>query len=106
MTLIKAIYSDDLQESFTVEKQRSWDVSPYEELSVSPRRTVTAAGEGIKVLEYIIKIKKEAKRQEIELDERDFIEIATNPIALAIDKLKIKKERYRPDVHLRTKQGR
>ena len=43
------------------------------------------------VKEYIIKIKESSKRQEIELNERDFIETTTNPIALAIDKLKIKK---------------
>jgi conjugal transfer pilus assembly protein TraK len=91
MTLIKAIYADDLQESFTLEKQTLRDISPYEELFISPTRTVTAAGEGIRVFEYIIKIRQDAKRQEIELDERDFIEIAINPIALAIDKLKIKK---------------
>jgi conjugal transfer pilus assembly protein TraK len=91
MTLIKAVYTDDLQESFTVERQAGKDISPYEELYITPMRTVTASGEGIRVSEYIIKIKEDAKRQEIELDERDFIEIATSPIALAIDKLKIKK---------------
>ncbi len=91
MTMIKSVYTDDLQDSFTVEKQAGRDISPYEELYITPTRTVTASGEGIRVAEYIIKINKDAKRQEIELDERDFIEIATNPIALAIDKLKIKK---------------
>lgn len=91
MTLIKAVYTDDLQDSFTVEKQRFQDVSPYEELFITPTRTVTAFGEGIRVSEYLIKIREGAKRQEIELDERDFIEIAPNPIGLAIDKLKIKK---------------
>jgi len=91
MTLIKAVYTDDLPESFTPEKQAPGDISPYAELSITPVRTVTASGEGIRVSEYIIKIRADAKRQEIELDERDFMEIAVNPIALAIDKLKIKK---------------
>ena len=91
MTLIKAVYTDDLQDSFAVEKQRFQDVSPYEELFITPTRTVTAFGEGIRVSEYLIKIREGAKRQEIELDERDFIEIAPNPIGLAIDRLKIKK---------------
>ncbi|MGV8058822.1 MAG: type-F conjugative transfer system secretin TraK [Smithellaceae bacterium] len=91
MTLIRAVYTDDLPESFTLEKQAPGDISPYAELYITPARTVTASGEGIRVSEYIIKIRADAKRQEIELDERDFMEIATNPIALAIDKLKIKK---------------
>jgi conjugal transfer pilus assembly protein TraK len=91
MTLIKAVYADDLQESFTVEKQAFNDISQYEELFITPTRTVTALGEGIRVSEYIIKIKENSKKQEIELDERDFIDIAANPIALAIDKLRIKK---------------
>ncbi|OPY84775.1 MAG: TraK protein [Smithella sp. PtaU1.Bin162] len=91
MTLLRAVYTDDLPESFTLEKQELGDISPYAELSIMPIRTVSASGEGIRVFEYIIKIRADAKRQEIELDERDFIEIAANPIALAIDKLKIKK---------------
>ena len=91
MTLIKAVYTDDLQESFTVEKQAFNDISHYEELFITPTRTVTAPGEGIRVSEYIIKIKENSKKQEIELDERDFIDIAANPISLAIDKLKIRK---------------
>ena len=41
--------------------------------------------------EYTIRIKEKSKKQEIELDERDFINITSNPIALAIDKLRIKK---------------
>lgn len=90
-TLIRAVYTDDLPESFTLEKQKPGDISLYAELSITPVRTVTASGEGIRVSEYIIKIRADAKRQEIELDERDFMEIAVNPIALAIDKLKIKK---------------
>ena len=89
--MIKAVYTDDIQESFTVEKQPLNDISPYEELFITPTRTVTASGEGIRVSEYIIKIKENSKKQEIELDERDFIDIASNPIALAIDKVKIKK---------------
>jgi len=48
-------------------------------------------GEGIRVSEYIIKIKENSKKQEIELDERDFIDIVSNPIALAIDKIRIRK---------------
>jgi len=91
MTLIKAVYTDNPQESFTVEKQRFRDISPYEELFITPARTVSAPGEGIRVSEYLIKIREDAQRQEIELDERDFIDMAANPIALAIDKLKIKK---------------
>jgi len=91
MAMIKAVYTDDIQESFIVEKYALRDISPYEELFVSPTRTVTAPGEGMSVKEYIIKIKESSKRQEIELDERDFIETAASPIALAIDKLKIKK---------------
>ena len=91
MTLIRAVYTDDLQESFTVEKQTLNDISQYEELYITPTRTVTASGEGIRVSEYIIKIKEDAKRQEIELDERDFMDITANPIALAIDKTKIRK---------------
>lgn len=90
-TLIRAVYTDDLPDSFTLEKQAPGDISPYAELFITPARTVTASGEGIRVSEYIIKIRADAKRQEIELDERDFLEIAANPIALAIDKLKIKK---------------
>ena len=91
MAMIKAVYTDDIQDSFTVEKYALRDISPYEELFISPTRTVTAPGEGMSVKEYIIKIKESSKRQEIELNERDFIETTTNPIALAIDKLKIKK---------------
>jgi conjugal transfer pilus assembly protein TraK len=91
MTLIRAVYTDDLQGSFTLERQAPSDMSLYAELSIIPTRTVTASGEGIRVSEYIIKVRSDAKRQEIELDERDFLEIAANPIALAIDKLKIKK---------------
>jgi len=91
MTMIKAVYTDDIQESFTVEKQAIHDISQYEELYITPTRTVTAAGEGIRVFEYIIKIREDERRQEIELDERDFIDITQSPIALAIDKVKIRK---------------
>jgi len=91
MTLIKALYTDDLQEGFTVEKSPFNDVSPYEELFIAPARTVSAPGEGIRVSEYTIRIRENSKRQEIELDERDFISMSANPIALAIDKLKIRK---------------
>ena len=91
MTMIKAVYADDIQESFTVEKQAFNDISQYEELFITPTRTITASGEGIRVSEYIIKIKESSKKQEIELDERDFIDITSNPIALAIDKVRIKK---------------
>ena len=91
MTLMKAVYTDDLQEGFTVEKPVFNDVSPYEELFIAPVRTVSASGEGIRVSEYAIKIRENSKRQEIELDERDFITMAANPIALAIDRLKIRK---------------
>jgi len=91
MTMIKAVYADDIQESFTVEKQVFNDISQYEELFITPTRTVTASGEGIKISEYIIRVKENSKKQEVELDERDFIDIASNPIALAIDKIRIRK---------------
>jgi len=48
----------DLQEGFTVEKQAFNDISPYEELFITPTRTSNPSGEGIRVSEYIIKIKE------------------------------------------------
>lgn len=91
MTMIRAVYTDDIAESFIVEKHQLLNISEYEELFISLARTVSAAGEGIRVKEYIIRMKEDSKKNAIEMDERDFIEMSKSPVAIAMNKLNIKK---------------
>ena len=89
--MIRALYMDDLPESFTVRKRGSVDVSPFRELSVVPGRTVAAEGEGLEVDEYRILLRDDYAGNEIDLTERDFLPMLSDVTALALDKSRLKK---------------
>ncbi len=87
LAVIKSVYTDDIPDSFTVKSEdRSFNV--YKGLKLTLVRTVRVEGEGLLVKEFTSQA-----TENMELAEKDFLknELTSNPVAIAIDKLKLAK---------------
>jgi conjugal transfer pilus assembly protein TraK len=94
LALVKAVYTDEIPESFTVDRGAGLLLPKlYRDLSIMLNRTVIADGEGLRVKEYILSMDRDAQAETYELDERDFLNpvITSNPVALSLDRLRIMK---------------
>ncbi len=85
LSIIKHIYKEDIPDSFTV-KEEDRPLNLYQGLNLTLVRTVRIEGEGLSVKEFVAKA-----TQNIEIEEKNFLknELTTNPVAIAIDKLKL-----------------
>jgi conjugal transfer pilus assembly protein TraK len=92
LTLIKRIYTDNLPDSFTVERvNKAYPV--FQGLSLTLHSIVTIEGEGLRVKEYRAHIEDDAKQDTFLLKEKDFLatDLASRPVAISIDVLKLTK---------------
>ena len=92
LALIKRIYTDNLPDSFTVERvNKSYPV--FQGLSLTLHSIVTIEGEGLRVKEYRARIEDGAKQDAFLLKEKDFLttDLAARPVAISIDVLHLKK---------------
>lgn len=87
LTLVRAAYTDDIPDSFTI-VPASRVLNIFRDVRVSLIRIIAAEGEGLRVVEYVLSPRKGVKNGRIELDERDFLkaEMTKNPLAIALDK--------------------
>ena len=92
LTLIKRIYTDNLPDSFTVERvNKTYPV--FQDVSLVLYAVVTVEGEGLRVKEYRARIAEGAKQDAFLLKEKDFLatDLASRPVAISIDVLHLKK---------------
>jgi conjugal transfer pilus assembly protein TraK len=92
LTLIKRIYTDNLPDSFTVERvDKNYPV--FQDVSLVLHAVVTVEGEGLRVKEYRARIEDGAKQDAFLLKEKDFLatDLASRPVAISIDVLHLKK---------------
>jgi len=89
MSLIKAVYKDIIPASFSVENVKK-SVVIFKDLKLTLNRIVKVEGEGYEVKEYTAEVTGDTG---IELREKDFLNtvISMNPVAIMIDKLKLRK---------------
>ena len=85
LSIIKSVYTEDIPDSFTVRNEDS-PFNLYTGLRLTLVRTVRVEGEGLRVKEFTAQA-----AQTMELSEKDFLktEITTDPVAIAIDKLRL-----------------
>ena len=90
--IVKSVYTDEIPDSFTVENDNK-KANIFKDLNLTLFRTVSVDGEGIRVKEYRATLKEGVKENPIEISERDFLraELATRPVAIMIDRLKLNK---------------
>lgn len=87
LSIVKSVYTEDIPDSFTVrEENRSFDLFKRDGLDLTLVRSVRIDGQGLRVKEFNVKA-----REDLELSEKDFLkrELTSNPVAIAIDKLKL-----------------
>ena len=85
LSIIKSVYTEDIPDSFTVRNEdRPFNL--YKGLKLTLVKTVRVEGEGLRVKEFTAQA-----AQNTELSEKDFLktEITTDPVAIAIDKLRL-----------------
>lgn len=86
--LVRMVYSDDLTDSFTIERFET-DLPLYRDVAMTHIRTITVEGEGLRAKEFTVELKKSGKP--VMIDEKDFLrrDITDKPVAVSIDKLKL-----------------
>ncbi len=91
LTAIRSLYTEEIPDSFTVSTPNR-RIDLFRDLDLILARIAVVEGEGIQVKEYRGTIAGENKDR-IELSEKDFLrnEISTDPIAISLDKLILKK---------------
>lgn len=90
VTLIKAVYREDIPETFSVAMENK-KIDIYKDINLTLARIIVMEGEGLRLKEYIASIKGD--KTEISFKEKDFLntEITTKPVAIALSKMSIKK---------------
>ena len=85
LSIIKSVYTEDIPDSFTV-KNEDGPFNLYKGLKLTLIRTARVEGEGLRVKEFTARA-----AQNMEISEKDFLktEITTDPVAIAIDKLRL-----------------
>jgi conjugal transfer pilus assembly protein TraK len=92
LTLIKRIYTENVPDSFTVERvNKNYPV--FQDVSLVLHAVVTVEGEGLRVKEYRARIEDGAKLDAFLLKEKDFLatDLASRPVAISIDLMHLKK---------------
>ena len=91
LTAIRSLYTEEIPDSFTVSTPNR-RIDLFRDLDLILARIAVVEGEGIQVKEYRGTIAGENKDR-IELSEKDFLrnEISTDPIAISLDRLILKK---------------
>ena len=87
LSVIKSVYTEDIPDSFTVRNENR-PFNLYKGLKLTLIRTIRVEGEGLLIKEFAVQA-----TESMELSEKDFLksEITSNPVAIAIDKLKLSK---------------
>ena len=91
LTAIRSLFTEEIPDSFTVSTPNK-RIDLFRDLDLVLARIAVVEGEGIQVKEYRGTIAGEDKDR-IELGEKDFLrnEISTDPIAVSLDRLILKK---------------
>ena len=91
LTAIRSLFMEEIPDSFTVSTPNR-RIDLFRDLDLTFARIAVVEGEGIQVKEYRGTIAGENKER-IELGEKDFLrnEISTDPIAISLDRLILKK---------------
>ena len=87
LSIIKYVYKQEIPDSFSVtEEHQPFNLYKRDGLNLILIRSVRIDGEGLRAKEFAVRAIKNA-----ELNEKDFLknELATNPVAIAIDKLRL-----------------
>lgn len=90
LEVIKASYTDEIPESYTV-NLKSKEIKAFRDATVLLKRDIAVEGEGIVVHEYYVSPKENV--EQLAISERDFMkkEYANRPVAISADKLIIRK---------------
>lgn len=86
LTLIRAVYTDQIPESFTVTQTRKvFDL--FRDVEVTLTRTISVEGEGLLVKEFVV----QPRGSRVELHEKDFlkVDLALRPVAITVDRLSL-----------------
>ena len=91
LSAIRSLYTEEIPESFTVSTPNK-RIDLFRDLDLVLARIAVVEGEGIQVKEYRGTL-ADGDKDGIELGERDFLrnEISTDPIAVSLDRLVLKK---------------
>lgn len=91
LTAIRSLYTEEIPESFTVSTPNR-RIDLFRDLDLVLARIAVVEGEGIQVKEYRGTLAS-GDKDKIELGEKDFLrnEISTDPIAVSLDRLVLKK---------------
>ena len=91
LSAIRSLYTEEIPESFTVSTPNK-RIDLFRDLDIVLARVAVVEGEGIQVKEYRGTLAG-GDKDRIELGEKDFLrnEISTDPIAVSLDRLVLKK---------------
>jgi len=84
--MVKKAYANNVPESFTVKKVNC-RVDVFKDIDVVFNRTIVAEGEGIRLKEYIVQLKRSYKKDRMMVMEKYFLipELAQNPVGIALE---------------------
>ena len=90
--MIKKVYVNDIPESFTIKKVNH-RIDIFRDIDVIFNRTIIAEAEGVRLKEYIVRLKKSYKKDRMKVMEKYFLvpELAQNPIGIALETLTLLK---------------
>ncbi len=93
IALIKKTYKGEAASEFLVKKQGKQFNNIYEDVDITLQNLVTVEGDGLRLKEYTIRVKPDAKTESVYVKERDFLraDLASRAIAIAVDPLNLKK---------------
>jgi len=88
--ILRAALTGDIPESFTV-TQANKEIDIFKDITVRLTRVIYVEGTGLKLKEYLSNLTGDNAR--LELNEKDFlrVELTTQPVAVAIDRLTLTK---------------
>lgn len=84
LTLVRWVYTDEIPESFTVKHSKE-RIDLFRDIDLTLIRTVSAEGEGLSVREFVAR----ATAARVELTEKDFLRVATKPVAITVDRFSL-----------------
>lgn len=90
--LIKSVYKEDIPESFSISPSNR-KIEIFKDITLTLKRAVAIEGEGLQLKEYNVEIKNDSPHDSLQIMEKDFLrtELTERPVAIAIDKLNLKK---------------
>jgi len=86
MALIKAVYTDTIPDSFTIQKVGK-NYNMFRDVNVTLDRIVGMDGEGIQVKELKLRLSEKSALDKVKISEKDFldVEITKNTMGIAVD---------------------